>query len=160
MGAHVIYGDRQSFIVQRGSAGRLPWVTSLDAKINLNYRFTKDVTLTAGVEAFNIFNSQRPTTVEDRYTQSAVGPIAGASNGSIPPQWAAQCPPGETVPANCGQGTGSLPKAGFNADGTPVSVVLPNPAQNPIIVPTRANWGQPTNFQAVRQFRFSLRVTF
>ncbi len=160
MGAHVIYGDRQSFIVQRGSAGRLPWVTSLDAKINLNYRFSKDITLTAGVEAFNIFNSQRPTTVEDRYTQSAVGPIIGAANGSIPTEWAAQCPPGETIPANCGQGTGSLPKAGFNPDGSPISVVLPNPGQNPIIVPTRANWGQPTNFQAVRQFRFSLRVTF
>ena len=43
LGAHPLYGDRQAFIVNRGSAGRLPWVTSLDLKVNLSYRFTKDI---------------------------------------------------------------------------------------------------------------------
>ena len=34
LGAHPIYGAGQAFILERGSAGRLPWVTSLDAKVN------------------------------------------------------------------------------------------------------------------------------
>src|SRR5262249_5592217 len=42
LGAHPIYGQGQAFILARGGAGRLPWVTSFDAKVSLNYRITKD----------------------------------------------------------------------------------------------------------------------
>ena len=42
--------------MNRGSAGRLPWVTSLDLKLNISYRFTKDSVLTGGLEVFNVFN--------------------------------------------------------------------------------------------------------
>jgi hypothetical protein len=59
--------------------------------------------------------------------------------------------PGVIRPAN-----GTLPtsKAGS------LNVLLPDPANNTIIVATNPNWAQATAFQAVRQFRFSLRVTF
>ncbi|MGZ6059709.1 MAG: hypothetical protein ACXWLP_09645, partial [Myxococcaceae bacterium] len=179
LGAHPIYGDRQAFIVNRGSAGRLPWVTSLDLKLNISYRFTKDSVLTAGLEVFNIFNSQRPITVDDRYTTSSVGPIVGANNGSIPTAPQGYGAVVNTTPAlgpvynralsfdqNVANGAvtkqpnGSLPLPAVDAGGNPIRVVLPLPAQTPQAVPINLTWGRPTAYQPVRQFRFSIRVTF
>src|SRR5262249_8509943 len=84
LGAQVTYGPGQAYILERGSGGRLPWVTSFDARVAFNYRMGKDSVLTAGIEAFNIFNSQRPITVDNNYTFDNVGPIVGARNGSVP----------------------------------------------------------------------------
>ena len=179
LGAHPIYGDRQAFIVNRGSAGRLPWVTSLDLKLNISYRFTKDSVLTGGLEVFNVFNSQRPITVDDRYTTSSVGPIVGANNGQIP-----TAPQGYGAVVNTTaalgpvynrnlsfdqnvangavirQPNGSLPLPATDSAGNPIRVVLPLPAQTPQAVPINLTWGRPTAYQPVRQFRFSIRVTF
>jgi hypothetical protein len=162
LGAHPIYGDGLAYLLVRGSAGRLPWVTSLDGKVNFNYRFTKDLVLTAAVEAFNIFNSQRPTLLENRYTQAAVGPIIGATPGNVPPTFGGTCPEGTTnaTIANCTQGNGNLPKPYTYADGNRGLVVLPSARQVPNVVQVFPTWGRPTAYQAVRQFRFSLRLTF
>jgi len=54
---------------------------------------------------------------------------------------------------------GSLPKPRY-VQGAPAQVVLPDPFQNTSFVNTNINWGKPTNYQAVRSFRFSLRFTF
>ena len=162
LGAQAVYGDRQAFIVNQGSAGRLPWVTSLDLKVNLSWRLGKDSVVTGGLEIFNVFNSQRPTTVDDRYTTGVVGPIIGANNGQIP----TTTPPGYgavvdnagviTTPAN-----GSLPLPRLDSAGAPIQVLLPNPDQrSAVAVPINLTWGRPASYQAVRQFRFSVRVTF
>jgi hypothetical protein len=164
LGAHILYGDGLAYILTRGSAGRLPWVTSLDGKVNFNYRFTKDLVLTASVEAFNIFNSQRPTQLDNRYTQDPVGPIVGATPGTIPTTFGGKCdqtevqgnPPGP----GCGQGNGNLPKPYTYTDGSRGLVVLNDPFQQPIVAAVNPAWGQANSYQAVRQFRFSLRVTF
>ncbi len=164
LGAHPIYGDGLAYLLVRGSAGRLPWVTSLDGKVNLNYRFTKDLVLTASVEAFNIFNSQRPTQIDQRYTQDSVGPIIGATPGNIPSTYGGVCPQtaenGSSDVSSCGQGNGNLPKPYRYADGTRGSVVLPDAFQQPVVAAVNPAWGQANAFQPVRQFRFSLRVTF
>ncbi len=171
LGAHPIYGDGLAYILSRGSAGRLPWVTSLDGKVNFNYRFTKDLVLTASVEAFNIFNSQRPTQIDQRYTQDSVGPIIGAAPGTVttagnPPntQYGGLCPQtavnGSNDVSSCGQGNGNLPKPYRYADGTRGQVVLPDAFQTPVVAATNPAWGQANAYQPVRQFRFSLRVTF
>src|SRR5262249_50847959 len=89
------YGKGQAFIVTRGSVGRMPWVTSFDARINLNYRLTKDSVISAGIEGFNLFNSQRAITNNQNYTTASansVGPIVGATPGNIPTQYGGICP--------------------------------------------------------------------
>ena len=165
LGAHPIYGDGLAYLLTRGSAGRLPWVTSLDGKVNFNYRFTKDLMLTASVEAFNIFNSQRPTQIDQRYTQDAVGPIIGATPGTVPTQFGGLCPqtanyPGDAAGQGCQPGNGNLPKPYVYPDGNRGYVVLPAADQTPTVAAVNPAWGQANAYQPVRQFRFSLRVTF
>ena len=164
LGAHPIYGAGQAFLIERGSAGRLPWVTSLDLRVNLNYRLTKDSVITGSVEAFNVFNSQRPISVDENYTAGTVAAILGARQGAVPPEFGGQCPSAGCPAGPLPQGNGSLPKPRIDtapgANGAAVLVVLPN--RNGVPTPTVPNlaWGTPTNFQPVRQFRFSLRFTF
>jgi len=164
LGAHILYGDGLAYILTRGSAGRLPWVTSLDGKVNFNYRFTKDLVVTASVEAFNIFNSQRPTQLDNRYTQDPVGPIVGATPGTIPTTFGGKCDQTETQGnppgPGCAQGNGNLPRPYTYTDGSRGLVVLNDPFQQPIVAAVNPAWGQANSYHAVRQFRFSLRVTF
>jgi hypothetical protein len=171
LGSNPIYGDGIVYILQRGTTGRAPWVTSLDAKISFNYRVTQTSTLTATVEGFNLFNSQRPIQIDNRYTLDFPGPILNASQGNIPTNNGygaivsaayntanpyAPGAPGVITPAN-----GSLPRPRIDpATGAGIKVLLPDPSGAPLVVTTNLNWGRATAFQAVRQFRFSLRVTF
>jgi hypothetical protein len=143
-------------------------VTSLDASVGVNYRFTKDVALSARVEAFNVFNSQRPAAVSFNYTTSFAGPIIGASQGSVPTQYGGLCSATVTSPAGvaaatCAQGNGSLPVPRVDPNsptGNAIRVGLPNAQQQLRSMPTNIAFGKPTAFQAVRQFRFSLRMSF
>jgi len=163
LGAHPIYGAGQAFILERGSAGRLPWVTSLDARVNLNYRLSKDSVITAGIEAFNIFNSQRPLSVDENYTAATVSAILGARQGSVPQEFGGQCRAAECTAPPFPNGNGSLPKPTIDPTsptGNAIRVVLPNRNGVPTPVVPNLAWGTPTNFQPVRQFRFSLRFTF
>jgi hypothetical protein len=161
LGAHPIYGSGQAFILERGSAGRLPWVTSLDAKVGLNYRLGKDSVVTAAVEGFNLFNSQRPTLVDQNYTLGTVSSILGATQGTVPTQFGGICT--TSAASSCAQGNGSLPRPRVDPNsptGGAIRVGLPN--RNGVLSSQVANitWGTPTNYQPVRQFRFSLRFTF
>jgi outer membrane receptor protein involved in Fe transport len=152
LGAQDLYGPGQAYILTRGSGGRLPWNHSVDVRLALNYRLGKDSVISAGVDAFNVFNSQRPTLVDDNYTFDTVGPIVGATNGTVPTQYGGVCA-GPTGP--CQPGNGSLPKAAPN-----LHVALADPTGVPIPVQVNPNWGRPLAYQAVRTFRFSLRYTF
>ena len=159
LGAHPVYGSGFAFILERGGAGRLPWVTSLDAKIGLNYRLGKDSVITAAVEGFNLFNSQRPVTVDENYTLKTVTPILGAKQGSVPTKFGGIC--ADATVASCASGNGSLPRPRLDpTTGGAIRVGLPdrNGALQSWL--TNLTWGTPTNYQPVRQFRFSLRVTF
>jgi hypothetical protein len=125
------------------------------------------------VEGFNLFNSQRPVTVDNNYTFDNVGPVANARNGSVPPpngeivRILSGYDPNLTFDQNRAAGNvqsiqapnGSLPKPRY-VQGAPAQVVLPDPFQNTSFVNTNVNWGKPTNYQPVRSFRFSLRFTF
>ena len=160
-GRHPIYGAGQAFILERGSAGRLPWVTSLDARLNFNYRLTKDSVITAAVEGFNVFNSQRPLSVDENYTAAtvsliSVGGRAASRPSSVDSAGSESAPP----PFPAGNGAPQAPGRPGSATGAAIRIVLPNP--NGVATPVVPNlaWGTPTNFQPVRQFRFSLRFTF
>ena len=157
LGAQVLYGPGEAYILPRGEGGRLPWVTSVDARVGVNYRLSKDSTLTFSVEAFNIFNSQRPVRVDENYTFDTVGPIINGKQGSVPNQYGGRC---ETAdPATCVPGNGSLPRP-FYANGAPGLVGLPDPTQALIGANLNPNWGAPRQYQPVRTFRFGARFTF
>jgi len=152
LGAQDLYGPGQAYILTRGSGGRLPWNNTVDARLLVNYRIGKDSVISAGVDVFNIFNWQKPTSVDQNYTFDTVGPIVGASNGSVPTQYGGVCA-GSSGP--CQPGNGSLPKAGPN-----LHVALADPTGVPIPVLVNPNWGGARSFQGVRTFRFTLRYTF
>ncbi|HEU5153779.1 MAG TPA: TonB-dependent receptor, partial [Gemmatimonadales bacterium] len=161
LGAHPLYGRGQAFILERGGAGRLPWVISLDAKIGLNYRLGKESVITAAVEGFNLFNSQRPVAVDENYTLGTVGPILGAKQGSVPTLFGGICTGASA--ASCASGNGSLPRPRVDphsSSGEAIRVGLPNPKGVLSSRVVNLTWGRPINYQPVRQVRFSLRVTF
>jgi hypothetical protein len=156
LGAQQLYGPGQAYILQRGSGGRMPWITSADARVGLNYRVSKDSTFTVGVDVFNIFNSQRPTRVDQNYTFNEVGPLIGATQGTVPTKYGGTCT--SDALSSCGQGNGSLPRQ--TQAGQTFRVVLPDPTQQPSVIIVNPNWGRPTSYQGVRSFRFSARFTF
>jgi hypothetical protein len=161
LGSHPVYGAGQAYILTRGGAGRMPWVTSLDARFGVSWRFSKDLVATAAAEAFNLFNSQRPTAVDQSYTDADVSPIIGAKQGSVPQKYGGICSGDD--PLTCAPGNGSLPRPVVDprsSTGDPIKVGLNDASGHLASLPTRLTWGTPTNYQPVRQFRFSLRVTF
>ena len=179
-GAQVLYGPGEAYILERGQGGRLPWVNTFDARLGLNYRLGKDSVITFGVEAFNLFNAQRPTSVNENYTYDQVGPIPNGKQGSIPgnvigstvfrnddPSKGPVYDPSKSFADNVAAGAasvitagnGSLPAPGY-VNGAPKRVLLPDPAQNPFPAAVNPTWGKPASFQGVRTVRFSARVTF
>jgi hypothetical protein len=160
LGAHPLYGPGQVFILESGGAGRLPWVTSLDAKIGLNYRLGKDSVITAAVEGFNLFNSQRPVTVDENYT-AGLSPDPGRQAGQRSDRVGGIC--ANATPASCASGNGSLPHPRVDPNsptGEAIRVALPNQTRVLSSQVVGLTWGTPTNYQPVRQFRFSLRLNF
>ena len=144
-------------------------MTSADAHLGLNYRLGKDSVVTVGVDGFNLFNSQRPTRVDENYTGNSVGPIIGKQNSGLPsPIGAIVSGSYDTTKSyadNVALGnvirpsSGSLPRPGF-VNGGPANVLLFDPAQNVNVVQTNPNWGRALTYQTVRSFRFSVRYTF
>ena len=83
--------------------------------------------------------------------------------GSIDPKYAGIC--ATAAATSCAAGNGSLPKPHVDPDsatGAAIRVGLPNSngSGNVVSVLTQTNWGKATSYQAVRQFRFSVRFTF
>src|SRR5262249_15490412 len=151
----------QVFLLEQGSAGRLPWVTSLDVRIGLNYRLGSSSVVTAAIEGFNLFNSQRPTGVNELYTPGFVTQILGAQQGSVPDQYWGLCiAPSPRRPAaaaaTCLPGNGSLPRPRVDPTspaGNAIRVGLPNLNGKLSSQLTNLSWGKPTSYQPVRQFR-------
>jgi hypothetical protein len=153
------YGPSQVYILERGQGGRLPWIHSIDARLQLNYRLSKDSVISVGVEAFNLFNFQAPATVDNEYINFPSvnggrdpGPIIGGKNGSLPNGYGGRCDASGDL-ATC-TGGGSLPR------GANLFVKLPTPDQTPDVYQINPNWGRPLTYQPVRSFRFSARFTF
>jgi Carboxypeptidase regulatory-like domain/TonB dependent receptor-like, beta-barrel len=177
LGAQVTYGPGQAYILERGSGGRLPWINTFDARISLNYRLGKDSVLSASVEGFNLFNGQRPVTVDQNYTFDNVGPVVGAKAGTLDssiglgaivntnpaagPVYDVTKTYQENVAAGAvlRPGNGSLPRPSY-VNGQTTQVVLYDPTQVLVPVNTNPNWGKATATQPVRSFRFSVRYTF
>ncbi|ADO69302.1 TonB-dependent receptor [Stigmatella aurantiaca] len=84
LGAHEDYGAGQAYILERGSAGRLPWVHRFDSRLAVTYKMTKDLTASFSVDVFNLFNFQAATAYDQNYTYSAVLPIENGTPEDLP----------------------------------------------------------------------------
>jgi outer membrane receptor protein involved in Fe transport len=133
LGGHPIYGLNESFILDRGSAGRTPWVNNMDANVGVNYRLNRTNVLSLSVDVFNLFNFQQVTSVDEAYTFQNVLPITGgkAAGGTLTPDQVTVLDPATGLPA------GTLSAEGVNK-----------------------NFGQPTSYQNPRQIRLGLKYTF
>jgi hypothetical protein len=70
------------FVLKRGSGPRLPWTHSIDLQVGYGFHFSKDFNLSATVAVYNVFNFQKTTQIEQRYTNSDVLPVRNASDPS------------------------------------------------------------------------------
>jgi hypothetical protein len=71
----LIPGQQLVFLLPRGSGGRTPWMTQVDAKISYGRALTPTVNLEAFFDIFNLFNQQAAVLEDDNYTYSWAGPI-------------------------------------------------------------------------------------
>jgi hypothetical protein len=75
LGADALFGANETFILPRGSAGRLPWTWQLDLRIGAD-------TLVGGYRAgvsldvVNVTNNREAIAVDQTYTRDAVNPVA------------------------------------------------------------------------------------
>jgi outer membrane receptor protein involved in Fe transport len=76
LGAHWIYGDRESFLNPRGSYGRTDFETNVDLHVAYARRLG-DMGLEVFLEVFNVFNHQGEVSVDQEYTSGEADPIVG-----------------------------------------------------------------------------------
>ncbi len=124
----------ETFILPRGSAGRLPWVHSVDAHVGLNQKLPGGFTLGLTLDFFNLFDFQAPTRVDQQFTTARVAAI---EQGGTPAQVDA-CASG---PEGCGV----------------ISTVTGNPI---VLSDINPNFKNPTAYQAPRSVRFGARLSF
>jgi len=79
LGAHVLYGPDQVYILPRGEAERMPWTFSGDVRLAYAIKMAKGTALSLTVDVFNLFNFQGITARDQRYTTTAVLPITSGS---------------------------------------------------------------------------------
>lgn len=75
LGSHPFYGDGAVFLTPRGSGPRLPWVHRVDLHLGLVQSLPAGLTVHATLDAFNLFDFQAVTAVDERYTLSDARPL-------------------------------------------------------------------------------------
>ena len=142
LGSDPGYGLDEVFVLPRGSAGRLPFRHTINAKAGVSYHLNKDQMVQFTVDIFNLLNFQAVTQVDNRFTSVDVLPYTTPS--SNPQQ--ATCVTGPTSTPACTQ--------------TPIEK---NPATGTGTLATseiNANFKSPTAYQPPFSIRFGLKFTF
>ena len=134
LGSHPIYGSDEVYILPRGAAGRGDWIHNVDVRIGYSIRLGKQSQLGVSLDIFNLFNFQGATLRDPRYTSADVLPVVDGKTTDLPEK--------------LGDGT-EKPGKVKKADGSLLKASERNP-----------NYGNPTQFQDPRQFRFGAKVTF
>jgi hypothetical protein len=75
LGANAPFGPDQTFILPRGSAGRLPWTWQLDLRFALEAPIAGTVT-GVSLDVINATNNREVIAVDQTYTRDAVSPVA------------------------------------------------------------------------------------
>jgi len=82
-GAHYLYGSDQVYILPRGSGGRLPWVSSIDARLSVNVALNRDSVASFSIDGFNVFNFQTATGKDQTYTLDDVSAIENGTTADL-----------------------------------------------------------------------------
>ncbi|MCY1076519.1 TonB-dependent receptor [Archangium lansingense] len=87
LGGHPEAGMGETFVLPRGSAGeRTPWIHTIDARLGVNYQLARGKVVSISLEAFNLFNFQEVTRVNEIYTYEPVLPVeTGVDAGELTP---------------------------------------------------------------------------
>jgi hypothetical protein len=131
----VDYGEGEGFVLPRGVGGRTDWYNVIDSNVGVNYRLSKDSTVSFTLDVFNIFNFQTATAVDENYTYKAVLPIKDGTETDLTPDELGNI---EKLRVVTDEGDRA-----FNIDED-----------------KNKNFGKPIQYQAPRQIRFGIRYTF
>jgi hypothetical protein len=130
LGRDQLMGAKEVFILSRGSAGRTPFVTQLDAHLNYRVMARAPFQVEAFVDIFNVLNARTALTVDAEYTSAAVAPMdKGTSLDKVPT---------------------------LGSDGQPAI----DSAGNPVYANKNPNYLRPTSFQAPISGRVGVRILF
>lgn len=83
LGSHPLYGPDETFVLPRGSGGRLPWVTELDIHLAYTVNITADYRLEVLTDVFNALNQKAVTAVDENFTYDDVLPIVNGNYRDI-----------------------------------------------------------------------------
>ncbi len=140
-------GNDESFVLPRGSGGRLPFVHEVDAKVGVKFRLDRSTSVALTVDVFNLFNLQAVTSVDQTLSTTNLLPFA-APPGSTPQ--AAACLSGSNL-ASC-PSDGTLPIKAY--DPSTGAIVSANTGQ------LNADFKRPTGYQAPLTVRVGAKFTF
>ncbi len=134
LGAHPRRSGAETFILPRGSGGRLPWVHNFDGHVGFNQKLAGDYVLSVSMDVFNIFNFQQYTNVDQSFSFTRVHALED----------------GSTLKdlEGCKEAGGEC-KVIATATGRPISPSDVNP-----------NFGRPTTYQAPRSIRLGAKLSF
>ncbi|XHF12470.1 TonB-dependent receptor [Archangium gephyra] len=151
LGFHPQYSGSETFILPRGSAGRLPWVHNVDGHIGINQRLSGNYTLSLTLDLFNVFNFQEVTDVDQTFASAEVKPIE--LNGKAADVDSCLTPDNPACRVYLASSSDADPIA-IN-DSTRNSKITAN--YNPNLNP---NFRRPIAYQAPRSIRFGLKLSF
>ncbi|HZI16393.1 MAG TPA: TonB-dependent receptor [Myxococcus sp.] len=135
LGAHPRRSGSETFILPRGSAGRLPWVNTIDTHVGVSQKLASDYTLSLSLDVFNLFNFQQVTNVDQTLTNTRVYAI---EQGGKPADLTACLTPNNP---EC--------KVISTTNNLPITPADINP-----------NFKRPTAYQAPRSIRLGAKLSF
>jgi hypothetical protein len=134
LGRAPIMGENETFILPRGSAGRTPFVTQLDAHLSYRTTVAKILSAEVFVDIFNLFNQRTVLTEDAEYTVDRV------------------------MPAPAGTPLTQVPVV--DGSGTPICASDDQPCTTYVTASPNPNYLRPTSYQAPISGRMGVRVLF
>jgi outer membrane receptor protein involved in Fe transport len=83
LAAHPLYGTGESYLLDRGNAGRMGMTTQFDTHVAYGRALTDGMRLEAFVDVFNLFNQQPELLVDEDYTFEDANPIVGGDDEDL-----------------------------------------------------------------------------
>lgn len=73
---HPLYGNDETFVLPRGSAGRTPWTHNVNVRGGLQWKVSKEQTVQVTLDLFNLLNLQEATEVSQRLSTVEILPAS------------------------------------------------------------------------------------
>jgi hypothetical protein len=83
LAAHPVYGDGESYLLPRGSIDRSPVTSNVDLHVSYGRRLDKNMVIEGFIRAFNVFDQQDETNVDENYTFDNALPVVGGDKNDL-----------------------------------------------------------------------------